>query len=97
MCSVITGCTDGIGREYALELARRGFNKFLLIGRNASKLDDVARALRVERPTAVVETHVFDFESDAWDKLPVEKLASYEIGMLGRRMGAMRTNVVCSL
>lgn len=35
---VITGSTDGIGKAYAFELARKGF-KLLLISRNASKLD----------------------------------------------------------
>jgi short-subunit dehydrogenase len=37
----VTGSTDGIGKEYALELARRGFN-VVLISRNPDKLRAVA-------------------------------------------------------
>ena len=40
--SVVTGCTDGIGRAYSLELAHRGIKKFLLLGRNIDKLEAVA-------------------------------------------------------
>ena len=36
--AVITGCTDGIGREYTKELAKKGVKKFLLIGRNVKKV-----------------------------------------------------------
>ncbi len=43
--SVVTGCTDGIGKAIVLELANRGFKKFILIGRNQRKLDDVAEIL----------------------------------------------------
>jgi len=38
---VVTGASDGIGRVYALELAKRGFN-ILLISRTKSKLEQVA-------------------------------------------------------
>ncbi|PSN44936.1 Inactive hydroxysteroid dehydrogenase-like protein 1 [Blattella germanica] len=39
--SVVTGSTDGIGKAYALELAKRGVN-IVLISRTQSKLDAVA-------------------------------------------------------
>lgn len=35
----MTGATDGIGKAYAFELARRGFN-ILLVSRTQSKLDE---------------------------------------------------------
>ncbi|VDK41591.1 unnamed protein product [Gongylonema pulchrum] len=38
--AVVTGSTDGIGRAYALELARNGFS-IVLISRTQSKLDHV--------------------------------------------------------
>jgi 17beta-estradiol 17-dehydrogenase / very-long-chain 3-oxoacyl-CoA reductase len=37
---VVTGASDGIGREYAIQLARAGFN-VLLAARNQAKLDTV--------------------------------------------------------
>lgn len=41
---VVTGSTDGIGREYAKELAQRGIN-IVLIARNESKLIDVSKEI----------------------------------------------------
>lgn len=38
---VVTGSTDGIGKEYARELAKRGLN-IVLISRNIDKLNKVA-------------------------------------------------------
>ena len=42
--AVITGASDGIGKAYALELAKRGFN-VLLISRTLEKLQDVAKSI----------------------------------------------------
>lgn len=41
---VITGSTDGIGKEYAKELAKRGIN-IVLISRTESKLIEVANEI----------------------------------------------------
>lgn len=41
---VITGSTDGIGRQYAFELASRGIN-IILISRTESKLVKVANEI----------------------------------------------------
>lgn len=42
--TVVTGSTDGIGKEYAKQLALRGIN-IVLIARNESKLIQVAREI----------------------------------------------------
>ena len=42
--AVITGCTQGIGKCYAEELAQKGMN-IVLISRNRSKLEEVATEL----------------------------------------------------
>jgi short-subunit dehydrogenase len=42
--TVITGCTDGIGKEYAKELAKQGLN-IVLISRTESKLAALAKEL----------------------------------------------------
>ena len=39
--TVVTGASDGIGKEYALQLAKAGFN-ILLVSRTAEKLESVA-------------------------------------------------------
>jgi len=39
--AVITGASDGIGKAFAFELAKEGFN-IVLIGRNAEKLANVS-------------------------------------------------------
>ena len=42
---IITGASDGIGKEYAFQLAAKGFN-ICLIGRNYEKLEDVSNTIR---------------------------------------------------
>ena len=39
--AVVTGATDGIGKEFAFQLAKAGFN-ILLVSRTADKLKTVA-------------------------------------------------------
>lgn len=41
---MITGSTDGIGKEYAKQLAQRGVN-IVLIARNLTKLMQVSREI----------------------------------------------------
>lgn len=38
--ALVTGATDGIGKEFAIQLAKRGFNVFL-VSRTTSKLQAV--------------------------------------------------------
>jgi hypothetical protein len=42
--AAVSGASDGIGREFALQLARKGFNIFL-IGRNREKLSKVQKEI----------------------------------------------------
>lgn len=42
--SVVTGSTDGIGKHYALELAKRGFN-IVLVARNLCKLEQTSEEI----------------------------------------------------
>ena len=43
--AVVTGCTQGIGKSYAEELAKQGLN-IVLISRTRSKLETVANELQ---------------------------------------------------
>jgi 17beta-estradiol 17-dehydrogenase / very-long-chain 3-oxoacyl-CoA reductase len=42
--AVVTGATDGIGREYALQLAKKGFS-ILIVGRSVDKLKEVTQEI----------------------------------------------------
>jgi len=42
--AVITGCTDGIGKEFALQLAQKGFN-VVLVSRTLAKLEALAEEI----------------------------------------------------
>ncbi|XP_062857357.1 very-long-chain 3-oxoacyl-CoA reductase-A [Trichomycterus rosablanca] len=83
--AVVTGATDGIGKSYAEELARRGFS-VMLISRSQEKLDDVARSLEslynVETKTVAI-----DFgQNDIYSKIETA-LAEIEIGILVNNVG----------
>ncbi|XP_048829303.1 very-long-chain 3-oxoacyl-CoA reductase-A isoform X3 [Brienomyrus brachyistius] len=82
---VVTGATDGIGKAYAKELARRGF-ALVLISRSQEKLDDVSKSLEylynVETKTISV-----DFGSLDVYRTIESGLAGLEIGVLVNNVG----------
>uniref|UniRef100_A0A3Q2CQI2 3-ketoacyl-CoA reductase n=1 Tax=Cyprinodon variegatus TaxID=28743 RepID=A0A3Q2CQI2_CYPVA len=83
--AVVTGATDGIGKSYAEELARRGF-AMMLISRSQEKLDDVARSLE-EQFKVETRTIAVDFgKLDIYSKIE-EGLAELEIGVLVNNVG----------
>ncbi|EGD83503.1 hypothetical protein PTSG_04111 [Salpingoeca rosetta] len=57
--ALITGASDGIGKAFALELAKRGFN-IVLVSRTQSKLDACAQEIKKASPSA--ETHVVSID-----------------------------------
>ena len=64
--AVVTGCTEGIGKAIALELAGRGFN-VALVARNIEKLNATAKETQERgREGGGIETRVivFDFAED---------------------------------
>uniref|UniRef100_A0A3Q4HD96 3-ketoacyl-CoA reductase n=1 Tax=Neolamprologus brichardi TaxID=32507 RepID=A0A3Q4HD96_NEOBR len=83
--AVVTGATDGIGKSYAEELARRGF-AMMLISRSQEKLDDVARSIE-EQFKVETRTIAVDFgKTDIYPKIE-EGLAGLEIGVLVNNVG----------
>uniref|UniRef100_A0A673ZBV0 3-ketoacyl-CoA reductase n=1 Tax=Salmo trutta TaxID=8032 RepID=A0A673ZBV0_SALTR len=83
--AVVTGATDGIGKVYAEELARKGF-AVILISRSQDKLDDVARQLE-EQYKVETKTIAVDFGlSDIYPKIEAG-LAGLEIGVLVNNVG----------
>ncbi|XP_062442229.1 inactive hydroxysteroid dehydrogenase-like protein 1 [Rhea pennata] len=84
--AVVTGSTDGIGKAYAEELARRGVN-IILISRNKEKLEAVSQSIA---ETYKVETDfiVFDFSKGREAYLAIkEALKDREIGILVNNVG----------
>uniref|UniRef100_A0A8C5D7Q7 Very-long-chain 3-oxoacyl-CoA reductase-B-like n=1 Tax=Gouania willdenowi TaxID=441366 RepID=A0A8C5D7Q7_GOUWI len=78
--AVVTGATDGIGKAYAEELARRGFS-IVLISRSQEKLDDVSNSI-VSKCGVETKTIAADFSStDIYSKIEVG-LKGLEIGVL---------------
>jgi len=58
--AIVTGASDGIGKAYSFELAKRGFNVFL-ISRTKSKLDAVAEEITQKYPSVQTKTEALDF------------------------------------
>jgi len=84
--ALVTGCTRGIGREYALGLARRGMN-VMLVARDKKSLESLAvevQALGVEAKV-VVE----DFTKEGAVDRVVNKVANRELGVLVNNVGVM--------
>lgn len=59
---LITGATDGIGKQTALELAKLGYSLFIH-GRNSTRLSETKSWIRSQVPTAHIETFKADFSS----------------------------------
>ncbi|THH16063.1 hypothetical protein EW146_g4525 [Bondarzewia mesenterica] len=82
--AVVTGASDGIGREFALQLAKSGFNVFLA-ARNPEKLASVASEIRGVQ----TQTFTIDFahaDDSAYQHL-ANTLSKLDIGVLVNNVG----------
>lgn len=92
--AVVTGATDGIGRAFAEELARKGMS-VLLVSRTQSKLDEAAAELRERYPGQAFDTMAIDFgafatggsRSDPSVEVARKKLDHLEVGVLVNNVG----------
>ncbi|XP_037378328.1 very-long-chain 3-oxoacyl-CoA reductase [Talpa occidentalis] len=83
--AVVTGSTDGIGKSYAEQLAKRGM-KIVLISRSQDKLNQVSNEIR-EKFKVDTKTIAVDFTSeDIYDKIKTS-LAGLQIGVLVNNVG----------
>lgn len=83
---MVTGATDGIGKAYAMELARRGFD-VVLISRSVEKLQKVAEEIEKQskRKTKIIQ---MDFTGGPEIYPKVEKaLKGLDIGILVNNVG----------
>ncbi|CAM9904324.1 unnamed protein product, partial [Chrysoparadoxa australica] len=86
--AVVTGATDGIGRAYAFELARKGLS-VLLISRTESKLVEVEKEIKSKYPNVSVSHLAIDyskFDTAAQGKVSAA-LASKDVGILVNNVG----------
>lgn len=86
--TVITGGTDGIGKAYTIELAKKGLRKFLLIGRNETRLQDMKTYLE-EKFDARVHVYLFDFYDGDYAELK-RFLEDIDIGFALHSVGVGR-------
>ncbi|KAK6012244.1 oxidoreductase, short chain dehydrogenase/reductase family protein, partial [Ostertagia ostertagi] len=86
--AVVTGATDGIGKAYAYELARKGFNIYL-VSRTQSKLDEVEKDLSQKYNQISVKTFAFDFSVGTVDEYKplLEALDKVDVGVLVNNVG----------
>jgi NAD(P)-dependent dehydrogenase (short-subunit alcohol dehydrogenase family) len=86
---IITGATDGIGKQTALELAKQGFN-LGLVGRNPEKGASVVSELIRETGNESIQFHYADLSiMESVQKLADEIQSSYEtIDVLLNNAGA---------
>ena len=86
--AVVTGSTDGIGKAYAMELAKKNFN-IVLISRSQNKLDEVAKEIGEKFSHVSVRTISFDFTNANladYEAQVFSKLNDIEIGVLGKKI-----------
>mmetsp|Transcript_79859 Transcript_79859/g.230842 ORF Transcript_79859/g.230842 Transcript_79859/m.230842 type:complete len:321 (-) Transcript_79859:146-1108(-) len=86
--AVVTGATDGIGKAYAFELAKVGFNVFL-ISRTEAKLVEIATELQAKCPkvsTSHLAVDYSNFDQKARDAVKA-KLVGLDVGVLVNNVG----------
>ncbi|KAL5552707.1 hypothetical protein UlMin_040108 [Ulmus minor] len=86
--AVVTGPTDGIGKGFAFELARKGLN-LILVGRNPEKLKDVSDSILAKFGKTQIKTVVVDFTGDLDDGVRRirETIEGLEVGILINNVG----------
>lgn len=85
---VITGASDGIGKEFALQLAKKGYN-IVLVSRTASKLEALASEITSASPSSQTKILVMDFaQNKDSDFQALEKLtAGLDVSILVNNVG----------
>ncbi|XVF43830.1 hypothetical protein PTKIN_Ptkin02bG0071700 [Pterospermum kingtungense] len=88
--AIVTGCTDGIGKALAFQLASKGLN-LVLVGRNPSKLEATSNAVR-ERfgPQVDIRNVVIDLAKSSGEdicKTMEDAIRGLDIGVLVNNAG----------
>ena len=73
--ALVTGATDGMGKEYAAQLAQLGFH-VVIHGRSASKLSSVAASIKSSSPKVNVRTLAIDASANPHELGELKELLS---------------------
>jgi 17beta-estradiol 17-dehydrogenase / very-long-chain 3-oxoacyl-CoA reductase len=86
--ALITGASDGIGKEFALQIAANGYN-LLLVSRTASKLDALSSEIKAAHPSLKIEQVAMDFAEnrDSDYKSLQRKIKDLDISVLVNNVG----------
>lgn len=86
--AVVTGASDGLGKEFASQLAAKGFN-LVLVSRTQSKLDALSRELRLKWSGLQTKTLAMDYsqDNDADYERLAELVAGLDVGILINNVG----------
>ncbi|KAL6521800.1 Very-long-chain 3-oxoacyl-CoA reductase 1 [Orobanche gracilis] len=86
--ALITGPTDGIGKAFAFQIARKGLN-LILVGRNPNKLAEVSGAINSKYGSIQIKTVVVDFSGDLNDGVSriEEAIRGLDVGVLINNVG----------
>lgn len=93
--AVVTGATDGIGWEFAREIAHRGLN-VVLISRTKSKLENRCKELMAEFPNIKADWIAADFCADTtaeFYKDIATKLEDKDVSVLVNNVGLFATKI----
>ncbi|KAH9519178.1 hypothetical protein Btru_074910 [Bulinus truncatus] len=83
--AVVTGCTDGIGKAYAEQLAARGLN-IVLISRTLSKLTDLAKELEEKYKVKTLVIAADFTRVDIYDNIK-SQVENLDVGVLVNNVG----------
>lgn len=85
--AIITGSTDGIGKAFGFQLARKGLN-LILVSRNSHKLSQVSVEIQGQYPDTRIKKFVLDFSGDV-----VAGVRQLEGAIRGLEVGVLINNV----
>ncbi|KAL4476519.1 hypothetical protein ABPG74_010252 [Tetrahymena malaccensis] len=90
--AAISACTDGIGKGFALELARRGFNLVMLI-RNVQKgealAEEIRKTINKEIDIKIVEVDFQNIQNPGLIEAIIEKVKGLDISILVNNVGML--------
>ncbi|KAJ5362853.1 hypothetical protein N7541_003697 [Penicillium brevicompactum] len=86
--AVVTGASDGLGKEFALQLAKAKFN-IVLVSRTASKLETLSEDITKQFPQVQTKTLAMDFSqnSDADYEALNQLVSELEVSVLVNNVG----------
>lgn len=83
--AIVTGCTDGIGRAYALELANKYKMKIILLSRTQSKLEELQKEIPTE--TKILAVDFSSTDNQIYEQIK-NLISGLDIGVLINNVGA---------